>query len=134
MSAGIYHKGIFAAPATSVPAFRAAVPAPELIHLEEARRLFESGQALFIDARHVLDFQRGHIRHAINIPLGEFSGHRADLSAIGQNRILVTYCDGSQCNSSMELAALLSGMGYAEVKNFYGGWQEWSSAQLPIER
>lgn len=132
--AAVYHKGLFAPASPTAATAQSTTPAPEMISLPEARRLFEGGEALFVDARHEYDFQQGHIRSAINVPLREFSQRRGEFATVQTDRTIVTYCDGSECNSSMELAAHLSEMGYRNVKIFFGGWQEWKSGQLPIER
>lgn len=107
---------------------------PAMIDLAEAQSLFESGTALFIDARHEYDYRLGHIKGAVNIPLKDFDQHRERLAELPKDKVLVTYCDGAECNSSIELAAKLHQAGFSGVRIFFGGWQEWTSAQLPSEQ
>jgi rhodanese-related sulfurtransferase len=106
----------------------------EMISLAQAKDLLESQHALFIDARHEFDYQEGHIRGAVNIPLKEFDIHITRLSKISKDKLLVVYCDGAECNSSIELTVKLIESGFTNVKVFFGGWQEWNSAKLPIEK
>ncbi len=106
----------------------------EMISLATAKELFESNNALFIDARHESDFQAGHIRGAVNVALKKFDTHFAKLNNISKDKLLIVYCDGSECNSSIELAVKLMESGFTNVKVFFGGWQEWNSAKLPIEK
>ncbi len=40
------------------------------IHIEEAKVLFESGKALFVDARGVGEYNQSHIKGAVSIPAG----------------------------------------------------------------
>ena len=47
--------------------------------------------------------------------------------------LLITYCDGEDCNASIDLAADLKMMGFARVVFFFGGWQEWLTAGYPTE-
>ncbi|MCX6133486.1 MAG: rhodanese-like domain-containing protein [Ignavibacteriales bacterium] len=127
-------KGLFARGPRSKPALRADVPAPSMISRDEARSLFESGAATFIDTRHNFDYDLGHIKGAINVPLKDYDLKKAALSEIPKARILIAYCDGAECNSSIELSVKLMKDGYRNVKIFFGGWREWVDAKLPVEK
>src|SRR3990172_4423485 len=76
-------KGIFAAadvPSSSPPL------TPPVIHLHEAQILHNSGEAIFIDARHAFDYRLGHIKGAINIPLAEYDGMKEAINAIPKDK------------------------------------------------
>ena len=107
---------------------------PATITLEDAKRLQDLNDAVFVDARHEFDYKLGHIAGAINLPLSEFTPQHPQFLALSKSKHIVVYCDGAGCNSSIELAAKLYEHGFAEVKIFFGGWQEWNSAHLPVER
>lgn len=107
--------------------------APAMISLEEAKQIFESGKAVFIDARHEFDYKLGHIKGAMNVPLKEFETHKQSVVVYPIDQLLVSYCDGADCNSSIELAAKLHAIGFINVKIFYGGWREWQDNRLPTE-
>jgi rhodanese-related sulfurtransferase len=100
---------------------------------EEAQALYLQERALFIDARHAYDFSLGHIKGAINVPLSEFEKNHSILADVPKDRMLVLYCDGVECNSSLELAKMLFGSGYVYVKIFFGGWNEWLAHKQPTE-
>lgn len=105
-----------------------------IIDLATARGLFESGSALFVDGRYEFDYKLGHIKGAINIPLKDFEVLRASLASLPKDKTIVTYCDGAECNSSIELAAKLFTEGFTDVRIFFGGWNEWNAHQLPTEK
>jgi rhodanese-related sulfurtransferase len=109
-------------------------PNLEMIPSEKANALFESKEAIFIDARHEFEYQLGHIREAINIPLNEIDKHRKQLDTFPKEKILIVYCDGAECNSSIELAVKLMDLKFTNVKVFFGGWQEWKVKNLPIDK
>ncbi len=133
----IYQKGFFN-PAyndkISSPSHSNRDTAPTMIPIETAKQYFDEGTAIFIDARHEFDYKQGHIKGAINIPLKQLSEKMDVLSALNKDSQLIIYCDGSECNSSIELAAKISLLGYSKVKIFFGGWKEWSAQQYPIQR
>lgn len=105
-----------------------------LIDLATARSLFESSSALFIDGRHEFDYKLGHIKGAVNLPLKDFEARKAFLASLPKDKTLVTYCDGAECNSSIEVAAKLFAEGFTDVRIFFGGWNEWNAHQLPTEQ
>jgi rhodanese-related sulfurtransferase len=128
-------KGLFAASGLAKgPSDHSAVSPPVSINLAEAKSLFEGDSALFVDARHYFDYRRGHIKSAVSIPLNEFDSMQKRIASLPRDRVIVVYCDGSECNSSIELAAKLSEEGFAGIRIFFGGWEEWVSGNLPTEK
>jgi rhodanese-related sulfurtransferase len=105
-----------------------------MITREDAWSLYQAGSALFVDARHDFDYQAGHIKGAISVPLKEYSVKRGVLDTISLDRLIIAYCDGAECNSSIELAVKLKDEGFKNVRIFFGGWHEWVSANLPTEK
>jgi rhodanese-related sulfurtransferase len=127
-------KGMFARSPRSMAAQRAAVPTPSMISRDEAKGLFDSGSAVFVDARHEFDFNLGHIKGALNVPLKGYETMKSVLSEIPKERLIIAYCDGAECNSSIELSVKLMKDGYKNVRIFFGGWREWVDANLPTEK
>jgi len=108
-------------------------PAITFITLGEAEELFTKGEALFIDSRNREAFHAGHIMGAKNIPFEENKeGSALNLSAIPFSKILVVYCDGDECQSSVELAKFLHEQDFEDIKVFFGGWAEWAKEGLPV--
>ena len=128
---GITGKGIFDPRHRARPASTSNVQAPEIIPLERAQTLFASG-AVFIDSRHAYDFELGHITGAFSIPLKSADDDIAALT-VPRDRTLVVYCDGADCNSSLEIGSKLSLAGFTSVKIFFSGWQAWKQAGLETE-
>ncbi len=131
-STAIRNTGVFASGSPPKP-LSLRTDSPTMIHLPEAKELFGSGTALFIDARHTFEFDRGHIPGAINLPLNEFDSRAGMVDSLPRNRILITYCDGVECNSSIGLAARLRDAGFFGVRIFFAGWSEWRAQNLPTE-
>lgn len=130
----VMKKGFFLqAQAPPVAAPQTIVP-PEFISYEDAAALFTAGTALFVDARHEYDYTLGHIKGAVNVPLKEFLLHTSPLANIPKEKLIITYCDGADCNSSIDLATKLSEAGFTNVKIFFGGWNEWQAHQLQTEQ
>lgn len=125
-------KGIFGDPKPVAPASQAG-PAPEIIPLEMAVDLHTSGQAIFVDSRHQFDFRLGHIPGAICIPLQESDTIIARLGS-AKDRPIVVYCDGAECNSSLEVGAKFSAAGYSKVFVFFAGWSAWVGSGQPTAK
>lgn len=104
----------------------------EEIDLGRARQFFTGGVAIFLDAREFEDYWAGHIEGAVSVPYTEFQDNSASVEQLDRSTCLVTYCDGDECQSSIDLAVRLSEMGFTDVWFYFGGWNEWSAAGLPI--
>jgi len=100
---------------------------------EQVRAAIEKG-LLIIDARRDDQYQRGHIPTAVNLPAETAAENlekvfeRADL----EDPIIV-YCGGADCEDSREVFELLKGMGFRNVRLYFGGWEDWLRARMPIE-
>ncbi len=127
-------KGLFARSSPRTATVLGTVQAPSTISREEAWSLYQAGTAVFVDARHDFDFKLGHIKGAINLPLKDYDLRRSVLSGIVPDRLIVAYCDGAECNSSIGLSVKLMKDGYKNVRIFFGGWREWEAAHLPVEK
>lgn len=97
---------------------------------------FLTEEAVFLDARSTADYQLGHIRGALNLPVhdGGFGERLQKFSLQVDHEVeLIIYCDGIGCALSPELASILRGLGYRDVKILINGWTEWMMAGMPIE-
>jgi rhodanese-related sulfurtransferase len=107
---------------------------PVAITIEQAEKLYNSTNALFIDARYEAEYNLGHIKGSINIPLKRYDAHKFKLDNIPKNRLIITYCDGRGCDLSIDLAQKINELGYTNIKIFYGGWMDWKEKNYPIEK
>jgi len=104
------------------------------ITLAEAEDLFNTRSALFIDSRQADLYHAGHIFGAFSLPYG--AGETGVLLAEWDrplDEILVVYCDGQECRSSVHIARQLHDAGFLDIRIFFGGWEEWNGAGLPVE-
>ena len=106
---------------------------PQAISLDDAMMYFQSKEAIFLDARYKDEFDYGHIKGAINLPFEEFDKYYYSVkNKLPLDRTLIIYCSGTECEASLFLARLLRGLGYRNLKVFFGGWEGWQKANLPI--
>jgi rhodanese-related sulfurtransferase len=106
----------------------------ERIGLKEAWTLFQTGRAVFVDARSREEFYAGHIAGALLVTREDFEESVSSLwDLIPPDALMVTYCAGEGCEASTELAGLLQDAGYTRIKVFYAGWKQWREAGYPVE-
>jgi rhodanese-related sulfurtransferase len=106
---------------------------PEYFGYEETYETFSNGNGIIVDSRSEYDYGLGHIRGSVNLPLKEFDARKSQISSWPKDTLIITYCDGQECNSSMDLATKLAEAGFTNVKFFFGGWTEWQQHQSPEE-
>jgi rhodanese-related sulfurtransferase len=105
-----------------------------VIALDEAAALFEQDAVVFLDARPADQYEKGHIRGALNLPWQEVDRYFMELAGrLEDSKMIVAYCDGESCDLSHELALFLKEMGFADVRVLVNGWTVWLQAGLPID-
>lgn len=103
------------------------------IELQQVYEAFLNGTAILLDARSPEEYAKGHIQGAVNIPVHAFLDSLTYLENLGMDTHIITYCDGEDCNASIDLAADIKMMGFTKVNFFFGGSLEWESAGYPME-
>jgi len=112
---------------------------PSIIHLEEAYQhyflLFKDVD--WIDVRNREDYNMGHLKGALSIPLSELEGN---LGRISKDKEIVLYCegtwDGGKCDASMSAGRILINNGFKQgkIKVLEDGYGAWENAGYPLER
>ncbi len=120
-------------PAADTPEQEGDDDGPMALDLAQALELFEGGLAVFVDARMPDEFAAGHIPRAFNLPYDDLESHLDVLNYLPEDGLVIAYCDGSECELSLELADELTAMGFGQVRVFFGGWEQWSEAGYPTE-
>jgi hydroxyacylglutathione hydrolase len=100
----------------------------ETITAREADDLVKGGAAL-LDVRSRPEWEAGHVPGAEHVPLGDLPGR---VSQVPAGRPLIVHCQGG--SRSAIAASLLAAQGVTDVVNLAGGFTEWATAGLPVER
>lgn len=82
----------------------------EPVHGGELMERVERGEVTVLDVRPKEEFDAGHLRGAVSIPVGEL-GER--LSEIPRDREVVAYCRGPYCVMALEAVQLLREQGFS---------------------
>ena len=99
-----------------------------------ARKLFDTGDHIFVDARSVEDYQEGHITGAVSLPIGQVEEKLSVfLERYPPETSIITYCSGRTCQDSHHLAEVLMEMGYENINVFIDGFPGWEAAGHPVD-
>ena len=105
--------------------WQSPIPASEMVTVAQARAW--GGNAIWVDARPDVEFEREHVPGAV--PLNEDRWNELlpqFLAAWSPEKSIVVYCSSQSCNASREVARRLRDE--AQLKNVFvlkGGWEEW---------
>lgn len=106
----------------------------EIDSVDAARKLFDAGQSVFVDARPLEAFNDGRIKGAFSLPIGDFEDKVEPFFETHPfSTHIITYCTGRECQDSHELAQLLIEIGYSDVSVFIDGYPAWEERGYPIE-
>ena len=108
---------------------------PFFLDIPQARALFESGEAVFADARPLDQYEEGHIAGAEHLdPDAFFGGEDPDfVYTYAMDQRVVIYCPGGDCDASELVAIRLQGFGFTDVHVLQPGYPGWVEAGLPTE-
>lgn len=96
------------------------------ISKNEVNTLFDT-DTIFIDARFSSDFEAGHLKGAINVPINITDKERKILMAnISKRSHIVVYCQSASCGYARNVTKKLLADGFRNVSIFKGGWREWA--------
>lgn len=100
----------------------------EPVSKEDLLARVAEGAAIALDVRPAEEFEVGHLKGAINIPLADLEAHLADLPS---NMEIIAYCRGPYCVMSYEAVATLREKGYT-VFRLDSGYPDWKASGLPV--
>lgn len=126
---GIEDVGFLRNPAAAryVAAAKVARFFPKLTY-SEARRFLDERRGTIIDARFPMDYQGGHVRGAVNVPIDAPSAERQErLKGVRHDVPLLIYCQSSRCAYGELVATLLARDGFESISIYPGGWLEWQA-------
>jgi len=104
------------------------------ITIKQAEALFQQDNALFADARSLIAFERQHISGALHLDphaIEQWSDEM--MTRYPPEQIIITYCDGTNCDLSKLLAEKLTWLGFEQVYYLDNGWTQWQKRGLPTE-
>jgi rhodanese-related sulfurtransferase len=103
-----------------------------LISRAELQQAIADGRVIVVDALPSSYYERAHLPGAINLVEAEVAERAASLLP-DRHASIVTYCSNAACGNSETVATLLFKLGYADVRKYRDGIQDWAEAGLPVE-
>jgi 3-mercaptopyruvate sulfurtransferase SseA len=113
-------------------------PTPEqaaaAIGRDEILAAMQQGAAI-VDARKTEHFEEGHIPGAINVPSDDPASPLDALTARALSEdLVIVYCGGDPCDDSKIVFERLKASGFQNIRLYFGGWRDWTEANLNVEK
>ncbi|MDH5393295.1 MAG: rhodanese-like domain-containing protein [Gammaproteobacteria bacterium] len=97
----------------------------------EAIRQLNDDNAIIIDVRETKEFNDGHLKDAVHIPLSDLKKRLDELSKY-KNKTVIAYCrSGSRSYSACKT---LKKAGFEAVSNLQGGIMAWQNQNMPVSK
>lgn len=101
---------------------------------EQVDEALQSGEYLIVDARTLEKYDAGHIPMADPLPVSEFAHYFLNISVVATPADpLLIYCNGKNCDDSLQLVDQLLQQGYTNLTVYVDGFSSWKAAGKPIE-
>ncbi len=100
--------------------------------LDQAKALFDQ-QVAFIDARHLPEYEAGHVQNAFLLGTEGFATSDV-LNYLDRSQPMVVYCSGGACDASKNLVILLQQAGFGGARIMEDGYPAWEKAGYPTAK
>lgn len=101
----------------------------ESVTIEGLLQKIEAGKVTILDVRPQTEFNKGHIAHAVSIPIDEL---KERMNELPKRTEIIAYCRGPFCVYADEAVALLNKAGYKATR-LEEGFPDWKIQELPVE-
>ncbi|MFC1834714.1 rhodanese-like domain-containing protein [Thermodesulfobacteriota bacterium] len=107
----------------------------DLINEKDARKLFASGEAVFVDARSHEDYDKSHVEGAIFLPPEDVEERYVLVQPLlPEDARIILYCYGPECDMAERVAEFLGQLGYRNMKIMSAGYAAWEKAGYPVSQ
>ena len=143
----VFIGSLFAAKPTTPEIKEAAIMGAKFISVQDAKKLFDAGSTVFLDARKPIDVSKSKVKGALRAYYNEKGGNKnkkpdwdtskdkfqtKNLPA-DKSKNIVVYCNGKKCWKSYKASVTLTKMGYINVHWMRHGLPAWKKADYPVE-
>ena len=105
----------------------------DTIRRDELKGLLDAGEGIvLVEALPEKFYRDGHLPGALNLPHDDVDA-RAPTLLPDKSAPIVVYCASAPCRNSGLAAERLTALGYADVRDYHEGKQDWIEAGLPTE-
>lgn len=101
----------------------------EPVSMEELRQKISEKDVVVLDVRPKEEYERGHIKKAVSIPVEELARRMEELPGGAE---IIAYCRGPLCVYADEAVSLLREKGF-EAKRLKEGYPDWKAMGFPAE-
>jgi len=109
-------------------------PHIRFVDLVSAKKLFDEGAAIFLDARSPEEHAEGTIRGSIGVSIMSVVTKKVDIEGVipDKNAVIVAFCSGGECDVAVEMAKELVDRHYTNVYVLAEGYPGWLNAGFPV--
>ncbi len=102
------------------------------ISRDELKTGLDAGSITAVDALPESYYRQQHLPGAVNLIADDVEGRASELLPDKAAKI-VTYCSNPACQNSTQVAGKLERLGYADVRRYTDGIEDWVGAGLTTE-
>jgi rhodanese-related sulfurtransferase len=99
---------------------------------DELKTGLDAGTITVVDALPESYYSQQHLPGAVNLVAADVEDRAGELLP-DKSAAIVTYCSNPACQNSTQVAAKLERLGYADVRKYTGGIEDWVGAGLTTE-
>ena len=112
-------------------AAQTTMPSAKRIDIEQFDQMRTQKDAIVLDVRTPQEFRHGHVPGAVNIDISD-PQFRKKIGELDKSKTYLVHC--ARGVRSARAAKIMSPMGFANLFDYHGGFDEWKKSGKPIEQ
>jgi len=109
---------------------QATRPAVKQINIEQFDKLRQENGNVVLDVRTAQEFNQGHVPGALNIDISD-PQFKKKIEALDKSKTYLVHC--ARGVRSARATKIMAPLGFAEILDYHGGFDEWRKAGKPVE-
>ncbi len=106
----------------------------DVVPLRRVFSFYNAGEHLFVDARSLEEYGKGHIPKAISLPFEALDERFEALDQILSSELpAIVYCKNRECDDALLLAVELREMEKSNLLYYVDGFELWEESGCPVE-
>ena len=102
------------------------------VDIEKFDKMRQEKGVVVLDVRTPQEFQAGHVPGAVNVDIANLEKFKSTVGALDKSKTYVVHC--ARGVRSARATKLMSPMGFGNLFDYHGGFEEWKKSGKPVEK
>ena len=102
------------------------------VDVEKFDKMRQEKGVVVLDVRTPQEFQAGHVPGAVNVDIANLEKFKKTVESLDKSKTYLVHC--ARGVRSARATKLMEPMGFANLYDYHGGFEEWKKSGKPVEK